>query len=123
MAPSLTTQLQQRGFAALNRVVVPLVRAGVGSPLPGAGVGLVLVETTGHKSRKRRTVPLVGVRVGDKVFTSTVRPTSHWVTNVETDGDTAVWLNGHRRPTAGTVSRGPLTVASFTLSGKPPAPT
>ena len=93
-----------------------MVRAGFGSPLPGIGAGLVLLESTGHKSAKRRTVPLVGVRLGDKVYTSTVRATSHWVNNVDADSDTAVWLNGRRRPTTGHVRRGPLTVADFTLN-------
>lgn len=103
-----------RLFRALNSVVAPLVRRGVGSPLP-VGMGLVTMESTGHKSGRRREIPLVGVRVGDRVVSGTVRSTSHWLRNLEADADAGVWLCGRRRDATASVSRGPLSIASFDL--------
>ena len=103
-----------RFFRSLNSVVAPLVKRGVGSPLP-VGVGLVTMESTGHRSGITREVPLVGVRLGDRVVSATVRSSSHWMRNLEVDGDAGVWLCGRRRDAEATVRRGPVSVASFVL--------
>ncbi|MEM8903843.1 MAG: nitroreductase/quinone reductase family protein [Actinomycetota bacterium] len=105
MAASLT----RSAFRALNAVVVPAVRRGVGSPLP-IGLGLVLVETTGRTSGRTRTVPLVAFRVLDRVAVSTVRSDSQWVRNLEADADAAVWRWGRRHDVRAEVTRGPLNV-------------
>ena len=106
--------MSARVFRSLNTIVAPLVKRGVGSPLP-VGVGLVTMESTGHRSGVTREVPLVGVRMGDRVVSATVRSNSHWVRNLEADGDAGVWLCGRRRDAEATVRRGPLSVASFAL--------
>ena len=107
--------LSQPFFRTLNRVVAPLVKRGLGSPLPPVGAGLVMVESTGRVSGLPREVPLVGVRVGDRVVTSTVRSNSQWIRNLEADSSAGVWLFGCRRDAEATIRRGPLSFAAFDL--------
>ena len=111
-----TEQVTQRGFRALNQAVVPLVKAGFGSPFPFLGGGIVMVETKGRKSGKPREVPLLGVRIGDRVMVSTVRTGSQWAKNLKADPDATVWLNGMPRVAKGVVEDGPLTVATLRIS-------
>ncbi len=49
-------KLEREFFRMLNRVVEPAVRKGIGSPrfVPG---GLILLESTGHKSGQTRRTP------------------------------------------------------------------
>ncbi len=95
----------QRLFRAMNRVAVPLVRRGVGSPI--AGPGLVVVETTGRRSGRLRRVPLVGLRLGDSVMVSTVRSNSAWVRNLEDHAGAEVWSGGRAQSAMATVRRLP----------------
>lgn len=105
----------QQLFRSLNRVVKPLVKAGIGSPWP-VGLGAVVMEATGRISGEPREVPLLGVRLGDKVVVSTVREKSQWLKNVEANGETAVWYCGRRHDTTAAVQRGPLNVVTLTRS-------
>lgn len=105
----------QRGFRALNRVLLPAVKAGVGSPLP-IGAGLVVVETTGRSSGLPRQVPLVAARCGSTVAVSTVRSTSQWIKNLEAEPRASVWMNGRRRDVTATIQNGPFNVARLELS-------
>ena len=102
----------QQLFRSLNRVVKPLVKAGLGSPLP-IGLGAVVMEATGRISGETREVPLLGLRLGDRVVVSTVRSSSQWLKNVEADEDTAVWYCGQRHDTTAAVRRGPLNVVTL----------
>ena len=104
--------LTQTAFRTLNRFVRPLVKAGVGSPLP-VGLGAVVLESTGRVSGKTREVPVLGVRIGDKVIVSTVRGDSQWLKNLEADSDAGVWYCGKRHDATASVRRGPLNVVTL----------
>lgn len=104
----------QQGFRALNRVVLPAVKAGLGSPLP-IGAGLVVVETTGRSSGLPRQVPLVAARFGSNVVVSTVRTESQWVKNLQADPQASVWVGGQKRDGTATVEAGSLNIAKLEL--------
>ena len=105
--PDLVTRT---AFRALNSVVRPVLATGVGNPLP-VGAGAVVVETTGRKSGLPRQVPLVALRLGDKVAVSTVRGDSQWFANLEASDDAKVQLGGRFRDATACTTRGPLNVA------------
>ena len=96
----------------MNVVVKPLVKAGLGSPLP-VGLGVVVLESTGRVSGKTREVPLVGLRIGRRVLVSTVRPKSQWLKNLEPDADAAVWYSGRRHEATASVQRGPVNLVDL----------
>jgi hypothetical protein len=109
--------LTRLGFDALNKLVAPLVKRGIGSPLR-LGFGAVVLETTGRRSGAQREVPLLAGRVGDTVIVSTVRERSAWVDNLDAAPLAAVWLNGRARPATARIRRLPgLRVALLQLSG------
>jgi hypothetical protein len=103
------------GFRALNQIVLPAVKAGLGSP-PPIGAGLVIVETTGRSSGKPRQVPLVAARFGSNVAVSTVRSDSQWVKNLQADPNASMWIGGRKRAGTAVVETGPLNVANFALT-------
>ena len=108
----MTENPQQAIFRRLNRVVKPLVKMGLGSPLP-IGLGAVVLESTGRISGKPREVPVLGFRVGGRVVVSTVRSNSQWVKNLEANENAAVWYGGRRHEATASVRRGPLNIVSL----------
>ncbi len=111
----LRSDLTRRGFRALNRVAVPAVKAGLGSPLP-IGLGLVVLETTGRVSGKPRQVPLVATRFGETIKVSTFREKSQWVKNLQAKPDASVWVAGRKRDATSTVETGPLNRVDLALT-------
>lgn len=112
----MTTQtLTRNAFRTLNSVVLPAVKAGIGTPILPLGAGLVVLETTGRKSGKPRQVPLAATRLGDRLIVSTVRGDSLWIKNLEADPNGLVWIGGTKRPVTAEIDRGPLTIATLTL--------
>lgn len=90
-------------YRALNAIVAPLVRAGLGAPglLP---FGAIVIETTGRRSRRRHAVPLLGAVVGDLVIVSTVRGSrSQWAKNLIAQPEAQYFLAGQGRPTTARV--------------------
>lgn len=96
----------------MNRFVTPLVKAGLGSPLP-IGLGAVVLENRGRVSGETREVPVLGLRLGDRVIVSTVRSGSQWVKNLEADERAAVWYGGKRHDATASVQRGPLNLVTL----------
>jgi deazaflavin-dependent oxidoreductase (nitroreductase family) len=100
----------REAFRALNGIVKPALQLGIGNPLP-IGVGAVVVETTGRTIVKPRQVPLMAMRLGDRLVVSTVRSDSHWLANLEADPAARVQLHGTFREATASVTRGSLNVA------------
>lgn len=97
-------------FRSLNRVVLPLVERGIGAP-PPAGLGAVVLETTGRRTGLTRRVPLLSVRLGDAVLVSTVRSDSHWFANLEATPEAGLRLAGRPVRARARLRRGPINVA------------
>ncbi|MDW3179268.1 MAG: nitroreductase/quinone reductase family protein [Acidimicrobiia bacterium] len=102
-------------FRTINRFVKPAVKAGLGSPLP-VGLGAVVLESTGRKSGLAREVPVLGFRVGKKVYISTVRERSQWLKNLEASDKAGVWYCGSRKDATACVQRGPLNVVTLEVA-------
>jgi deazaflavin-dependent oxidoreductase (nitroreductase family) len=86
-------------FRTLNRVVEPVVRAGIGSPRI-APSGFIVLETRGRKTGRLRRSPLAATRIGSHVFVATLRGNrSQWVRNLAAQPYTRFWLGGYPRDT------------------------
>ena len=106
----------QRAFRFLNTLIAPAVAKGFFNPLP-VGIGPVVVETTGRKSGLARRVPLLSVRVGDRIYVSTIRPDSQWAANLAASPKATVRLFGRDRiATSESNHLGPLRVAKLQLT-------
>lgn len=78
----------------LNRVVEPLVRAGVGSPRI-APSGFIVLESKGRKSGVLRRTPLAATRIGKHVVVGTFRAgRSEWIKNLGVQPRTQYWIAG-----------------------------
>ncbi len=84
-------------FRMLNRVVEPMVRAGVGSPRL-APSGLIVLEAEGRVSGRRIRSPLAATRIGNHVVLGTFRGNrSAWIRNLAAQPRTRYWLGSKVR--------------------------
>ena len=94
---STMRSLEVEFFRMLNRVVEPVVRAGLGSPriVPS---GFIVLETVGRKTGRVRRSPLAATRFGQYVIVATFRGNrSQWVLNLAAQPRTRIWLGGKPR--------------------------
>ncbi len=99
-------QLEAGFFRQLNRIVEPLLRVGLGSPGPCAS-GVILLETTGRKSGRTISVPLMATALGELVIVSTMRGSrSQWLRNLAARPDVRYWAHGRPREAAAIVIAG-----------------
>ena len=97
--PSLPALLEP-----LNTALTPAVRLGFANPLP-LGVGIVLLEVTGRKTGRTRTLPLVCSDYGTLLAVSTVRSNSQWVLNLAANPRAKIWLRCRQRTVLAAVFR------------------
>jgi deazaflavin-dependent oxidoreductase (nitroreductase family) len=117
MTREFAADAERAAFRALNSVVEPAVRRGIGNSALGPGV--FLVETRGRRTGRVRKVPLMGERYVGRVVVRTVRPHSQWVRNLEAEGGAHVWIGGRRRPATATIRRyGSVAVATLRLDAE-----
>ncbi len=127
-------KLEREFFRKLNRIVEPAVRRGIGSPRCAPG-GLILLESTGHKSGATRRTPLLSLRLGRYVLITTARgERSFWVRNLRKQPRVRYFLGGeprearafvlapgkrYRRPSSLPAAIGRITdlLASYTQAG------
>ena len=114
----LPDTVTRHAFRTLNSVVMPALELGIGNPWP-IGVGAVVVETTGRKSGQPRRVPLMSIRLGDRLFVSTVRSDSQWLANLEAEPAARVQLHGTFHEATTAVTRGPMNVAVIDTASTP----
>jgi F420H(2)-dependent quinone reductase len=94
---SAFASLEQSIFRALNAVVEPAVRHGIGSPSL-TPASLIVLETTGFKSGMQRRTPLWSLCLGRYRIVSTARgERSFWVKNLVQQPRVSYYLGGRRR--------------------------
>ena len=86
-------------FRILNSVVEPVVRAGCFSPNLFAPTGLIVLETTGHRSGKPHRTPVLAMLMDGHLIVRTVRgERSAWFKNPRANPDVAYWSGGQKIP-------------------------
>ena len=86
--------LERDFFRALNNVVEPAVRRGIGSSR-FAPAGLIVLETTGFKTGQQRRTPLMALRVGAYTLVGTFRgQRSFWTRNIEKQPNITYYQGG-----------------------------
>lgn len=114
MTAQLIDDLVIGASARANRLVGPLAKAGIGTPILPVGVGVVVLETTGRRTGLTREVPLLAHRQGRTLQVMTVRSDSQWVRNLEAEPRAAAWYAGRSHPVVATVARrGAMTTVTL----------
>jgi deazaflavin-dependent oxidoreductase (nitroreductase family) len=99
-------RLESEFYRGLNKMVEPLVRAGIGSS-DFWPAGAIVLETKGRSTGQRFNVPLLATRIGDLLLVSTYRRRSQWVKNLAANTEVRYWLAGRpRKATAFVITPG-----------------
>ena len=96
MAARNLQKIEAEFFRSLNHFVEPIVRMGVGSPLPWSS-GTVVLEVKGRKSGETFSLPIMATLVGDLILVGTVRTHSQWVKNLAATPEIRYWIYGRQR--------------------------
>jgi hypothetical protein len=80
----------------VNRLLAPLVQAGVANPLLFSP-GITVLEVPGRKSGIQRATPLACYLAGPIMLIGTVRGNSQWIRNLAASETARVWLWGRAR--------------------------
>ena len=103
-APRPFAEFERDAFRALNAVVEPLVRAGLGAPAL-TPFGAIVLEVPGRSSGDLHRVPLLATVVGKYTVAATFRgDRAQWVKNLRVATGDVSWWN------AGTLRTGSVTL-------------
>ena len=81
------------GLRAVDSFVRPIANTGVLAPAP-IGVGIVTLRTTGRRTGRRRSHPVLSFRFGSRTLVGTVRRRSDWMANLTDDGEPEITTRG-----------------------------
>ena len=93
MNSSNLTSLESKFFESLNQLIDPMLRAGFGFPC-FAPAGAIILETTGRRSGRKHSVPVLATRIGALLLVSTARSRSQWMKNLAATPEVRYWLGG-----------------------------
>ena len=88
-------RFEVQAYRGLNGIVEPIARTGFGSPTV-LRPGVIIVETTGRKTGRMLTVPLLATQIGHSLLVSTVRRKSQWIKNLAAHSEVRYWKDGRR---------------------------
>lgn len=105
--PRPFAEFERDAFRALNAVVEPLIRAGMGAPALSP-FGAIVLEVPGRSSGETHRVPLLATVVGKYTIAATYRgERSQWVKNLQAAGGQISWWNAGTLRTGAAITFAP----------------
>jgi len=93
-AEGAASSMESEFFRTLNSLVEPVARAGFFSP-DRWPVGIVVLETTGRRTGKARSTPVMAIVIDGCAIVGTARgERSDWFRNLQASPDARYWLGG-----------------------------
>src|ERR1051325_10392080 len=96
MASRNLQKIEAEFFRSLNHFVEPIVRLGLGSPLPWT-TGTIVLEVKGRKSGETFSLPVTATLAGGLILVGTVRKRSQWIKNLAANPEVNYWIYGRQR--------------------------